>query len=36
MFDAPGPPGLQHYWKANLNTELTDRAIEVTSNTHRI
>lgn len=28
MFDALVPPGLQHYWKANFNTELTDAAIE--------
>ena len=27
-FDALVPPGLQHYWKANFNTELTDDAIE--------
>ncbi|MBM7790956.1 FAD-binding oxidoreductase [Tenggerimyces flavus] len=27
-FDALLPPGLQHYWKANFNTELTDEAIE--------
>ena len=27
-FDALVPPGLQHYWKANFNTELTDAAIE--------
>jgi hypothetical protein len=27
-FDALVPPGLQHYWKANFNTELTDGAIE--------
>jgi FAD/FMN-containing dehydrogenase len=27
-FDALVPPGLQHYWKANFNTELTDEAIE--------
>lgn len=26
-FDALLPPGLQHYWKANFNTELTDEAI---------
>jgi len=28
MFDALVPPGLQHYWKANFNSELTDEAIE--------
>jgi FAD/FMN-containing dehydrogenase len=28
MFDALVPAGLQHYWKANFNTELTDEAIE--------
>ena len=28
MFDALVPPGLQHYWKANFNTELSDGAIE--------
>jgi FAD/FMN-containing dehydrogenase len=28
MFDALYPPGLQHYWKANFVTELTDAAIE--------
>jgi hypothetical protein len=28
MFDALVPPGLQHYWKANFNTELTDAAIQ--------
>ena len=28
-FDALVPPGLQHYWKANFVTELTDEAIEV-------
>jgi hypothetical protein len=28
MFDALVPPGLQHYWKANFNTELTDEAIQ--------
>ena len=27
-FDALVPPGLQHYWKANFNSELTDEAIE--------
>ena len=27
-FDGLVPPGLQHYWKANFNTELTDAAIE--------
>ena len=27
-FDALVPPGLQHYWKANFATELTDAAIE--------
>jgi len=27
-FDALVPPGLQHYWKANFNTDLTDAAIE--------
>ena len=27
-FDALYPPGLQHYWKANFVTELTDEAIE--------
>jgi len=27
-FDGLVPPGLQHYWKANFNTELTDDAIE--------
>jgi FAD/FMN-containing dehydrogenase len=27
-FDALVPPGLQHYWKANFVTELTDEAIE--------
>jgi len=27
-FDALVPPGLQHYWKANFNAELTDAAIE--------
>ena len=27
-FDALLPPGLQHYWKANFVTELTDEAIE--------
>jgi FAD/FMN-containing dehydrogenase len=27
-FDALVPPGLQHYWKANFVTELTDPAIE--------
>ena len=27
-FDALVPPGLQHYWKANFVTELTDQAIE--------
>jgi FAD/FMN-containing dehydrogenase len=27
-FDALVPPGLQHYWKANFNTELTDEAID--------
>ncbi len=27
-FDALVPPGLQHYWKANFNSELTDAAIE--------
>ncbi len=27
-FDALTPPGLQHYWKANFNKELTDGAIE--------
>ena len=27
-FDALFPPGLQHYWKANFVTELTDDAIE--------
>jgi len=27
-FDALYPPGLQHYWKANFVTELTDAAIE--------
>lgn len=26
-FDALVPPGLQHYWKANFNVELTDAAI---------
>jgi FAD/FMN-containing dehydrogenase len=26
-FDGLVPPGLQHYWKANFNTELTDEAI---------
>src|SRR5439155_7888607 len=26
-FDALVPPGLQHYWKANFVTELTDEAI---------
>ena len=29
-FDALVPPGLQHYWKANFVTELTDEAIERT------
>ena len=28
MFDALVPPGLQHYWKANFASELTDAAIE--------
>jgi FAD/FMN-containing dehydrogenase len=28
LFDGLVPPGLQHYWKANFNTELTDAAIE--------
>jgi FAD/FMN-containing dehydrogenase len=27
-FDALYPPGLQHYWKTNFATELTDEAIE--------
>ena len=27
-FDALVPPGMQHYWKANFVTELTDEAIE--------
>jgi FAD/FMN-containing dehydrogenase len=27
-FDGLVPPGLQHYWKANFNSELTDEAIE--------
>jgi len=27
-FDALVPPGLQHYWKANFVTELTDAAID--------
>jgi FAD/FMN-containing dehydrogenase len=27
-FDGLVPPGLQHYWKANFVTELTDQAIE--------
>ncbi|HEY3259739.1 MAG TPA: oxidoreductase, partial [Pseudonocardiaceae bacterium] len=27
-FDCLVPPGLQHYWKANFNTELTDTAID--------
>ena len=27
-FDGLVPPGLQHYWKANFVTELTDEAIE--------
>ncbi|HYT29554.1 MAG TPA: FAD-binding oxidoreductase [Actinomycetota bacterium] len=27
-FDALVPPGLQHYWKANFVTDLTDEAIE--------
>ncbi len=27
-FDGLVPPGLQHYWKANFNTTLTDEAIE--------
>ena len=27
-FDGLVPPGLQHYWKANFNTELTDAAID--------
>ncbi len=27
-FDALVPPGLQHYWKANFVTELTDAAVE--------
>jgi FAD/FMN-containing dehydrogenase len=27
-FDALVPPGLQHYWKANFVTELTDESIE--------
>jgi FAD/FMN-containing dehydrogenase len=27
-FDALVPPGLQHYWKANFVTELTDQAIQ--------
>jgi FAD/FMN-containing dehydrogenase len=27
-FDGLVPPGLQHYWKANFNTQLTDAAIE--------
>ncbi len=27
-FDALVPPGLQHYWKANFNVELSDAAIE--------
>ncbi|MFJ7269963.1 FAD-binding oxidoreductase [Streptomyces sp. NPDC099050] len=27
-FDALVPPGLQHYWKANFVTELSDEAIE--------
>jgi FAD/FMN-containing dehydrogenase len=29
MFDALLPPGLQHYWKADFDTELTDAAIDV-------
>ena len=28
MFDRLVPPGLQHYWKANFVTELTDEAIQ--------
>jgi FAD/FMN-containing dehydrogenase len=28
LFDALVPPGLQHYWKANFVTELTDKAIQ--------
>jgi FAD/FMN-containing dehydrogenase len=28
LFDGLVPPGLQHYWKANFVTELTDKAIE--------
>jgi FAD/FMN-containing dehydrogenase len=28
LFDALVPPGLQHYWKANFATELTDKAIQ--------
>ncbi|MFI7068293.1 FAD-binding oxidoreductase [Kribbella sp. NPDC050124] len=28
MFDGLVPPGLQHYWKANFVTELTDEAIQ--------
>jgi FAD/FMN-containing dehydrogenase len=28
-FDGLVPPGLQHYWKANFVTELTDAAIDV-------
>ncbi|MDQ4005134.1 MAG: FAD-binding oxidoreductase [Actinomycetota bacterium] len=27
-FDALYPPGLQHYWKANFVTDLTDKAID--------
>ena len=27
-FDALVPPGLQHYWKANFVTELTDAMID--------
>lgn len=27
-FDALVPPGMQHYWKANFVTDLTDQAIE--------
>jgi FAD/FMN-containing dehydrogenase len=27
-FDGLVPPGLQHYWKANFNTELSDGAID--------
>ena len=29
MFDALLPPGLQHYWKADFDHELTDEAIAI-------